>query len=94
MEHYINDKLKNTLGVLTKRRSEILALAPDVIAQLITEPRMMEVIDARLKPYCTSVLIHQVMALEIHPGEVAQPLHRDNALWKMPGRRIPGWASL
>lgn len=89
MEHHINDKLKNTLGVLTKRRSEILALAPDVIAQLITEPRMMEVIDARLKPYCTSVLIHQVMALEIHPGEVAQPLHRDNALWKMPGRRIP-----
>ena len=89
MEHFIDGEAKEILGGLTKRRSEILARAPEVIAQLVAQPRMMEIIDAHLKKHCTSVLIHQVMALEIHPGEVAQPLHRDNVLWKIPGRRIP-----
>ena len=89
MEHFIDEETKQTLGVLTKRRSEILARAPDVIDRIVAQPRMLEFIESYLTQHCTSVLLHQIMALEIHPGEVAQPLHRDNMLWPDPGRRIP-----
>ena len=77
------------LGVLTKRRSEILARVPELVGQLLTQPRLLELVDAHLKKYASTVLIHQVLSLEIYPGEIAQPLHRDNGLWPIPGRRFP-----
>ena len=94
MEHHFRDKLdsksgKSILGVLTKRRSEILARSPHLVGQLLTQPRLLELINSHLTTYATSVLIHQVLSVEINPGEVAQPLHRDNGLWPIPGRRIP-----
>ena len=94
MEHHFRDKLdsksgKAILGVLTKRRSEILARSPHLVGQLLTQPRLLELINSHLTTYATSVLIHQVLSVEINPGEVAQPLHRDNGLWPIPGRRIP-----
>ena len=55
----------------------------------MTQPRLLELINSHLTTYATSVLIHQVLSVEINPGEVAQPLHRDNGLWPIPGRRIP-----
>ena len=92
MEHFFDtskgSNLSN-LGVLTKRRSEILAEAPELMAQLLIQPRFMEVTRARLNKISTSVLIHQVMGLEVHPGEVAQGLHRDNSIWPIPGERAP-----
>ncbi len=94
MEHHFSDKIdsksgKSILGVLTKRRSEILARSPHLLGQLLTQPRLLELIKSHLTKYATSVLIHQVLSVEINPGEVAQPLHRDNGLWPIPGRRIP-----
>ena len=94
MEHHFRDKIdsksgKSILGVLTKRRSEILARSPHLLEQLLTQPRLLELIRSHLTKYATSVLIHQVLSVEINPGEVAQPLHRDNGLWPIPGRRIP-----
>ena len=88
MEHFYHEN-NEILGVLTKRRSEILAAAPDLMTKLLTQPRLMELVKGRLTKYATSVLIHQVMGLEIYPGEVAQRLHRDNAIWSIPGQRIP-----
>ena len=43
MEHHFRDKLdsksgKSILGVLTKRRSEILARSPHLVGQLLTQP--------------------------------------------------------
>lgn len=84
-----SNRTADNLGVLTKRKSEILATAPELMTQLLTEPRLMELINARLTKYATSVVLHQVMGLEIHPGEVVQRLHRDNGIWTIPGERIP-----
>ena len=94
MEHFFRGQTdsnpgESILGVLTKRRSEILARAPDLVGQLLTQPRLMELVNAHLTKYATSVLIHQVLSVEINPGEAAQDLHRDNGLWPIPGRRIP-----
>ena len=94
MEHFFRGQKdsnpgESILGVLTKRRSEILARSPDLIGQLLTQPRLLELVNAHLTKYATSVLIHQIISLEVLPGEVAQALHRDNALWPMPGNRIP-----
>jgi len=94
MEHFFRKQKdsnpgESILGVLTKRRSEILARAPDLVGQLVTQPRLMELVNGHLTKYATTVLIHQVLSLEIYPGEVAQALHRDNGLWPIPGHRIP-----
>ena len=94
MEHFFRGQTdknpgESILGVLTKRRSEILARSPDLVGQLLTQPRLLELVKAHLTKYATSVLIHQVLSLEVLPGEVAQALHRDNALWPIPGNRIP-----
>lgn len=89
MEHFFDTSKLGNLGVLTKRRSEILATAPELMTQLLNQPRFMEVTRARLTKISTSVLIHQVMGLEVHPGEVAQGLHRDNSIWPIPGERAP-----
>ena len=94
MEHFFlsGDKAKDQkqiLGVFTKRRAEILATAPELLGQLLTQPRLMELVKERLTKYATSVLIHSVLSLEIHPGEVGQPLHRDNGIWPIPGHRFP-----
>jgi ectoine hydroxylase-related dioxygenase (phytanoyl-CoA dioxygenase family) len=94
MEHFFRGQEdsnpgESILGVLTKRRSEILARSPDLVGQLLTQSRLLELVNAHLTKYATSVLIHQVLSLEVLPGEVAQALHRDNALWPIPGNRIP-----
>ena len=94
MEHHFRDQKDShpgdaILGVLTKRRSEILARSPHLVGQLLTQPRLLQLVDVHLKKYATTVLIHQILSLEIYPGEIAQPLHRDNGLWPIPGRRIP-----
>ena len=94
MEHFFRGQKdsnpgESILGVLTKRRSEILARSPDLVGQLLTQPRLLELVNAHLTKYATSVLIHQVLSVEVHPGEVAQALHRDNGLWPIPGNRIP-----
>ena len=44
MEHHFqsqkdNKPVETVLGVLTKRRSEILARAPELVGQLLTQPR-------------------------------------------------------
>ena len=66
-----------------------MARVPELVGQLLTQPRLLELVDAHLKKYASTVLIHQVLSLEIYPGEIAQPLHRDNGLWPIPGRRFP-----
>jgi ectoine hydroxylase-related dioxygenase (phytanoyl-CoA dioxygenase family) len=64
-------------GYKTLRLGGILALSR-ASADLIAHPRVMEVADAILKPHCENYRIGSCTAIEIHPGEADQELHRDD----------------
>ena len=55
-------------------------------AELIAHPRVMEIADAVLRPNCANYRIGSCTAIEIHPGEKAQALHRDDDFYPI---RIP-----
>ncbi|MDJ0779401.1 MAG: phytanoyl-CoA dioxygenase family protein [Gammaproteobacteria bacterium] len=73
-------------GYSTLRLGRILALSRSA-AELIAHPRVLEVADAILRPHCESYRIGSCTAIEIHPGEAAQALHRDDDIYPI---RIPG----
>lgn len=62
---------QNTLRVAT-----ILAVSRSA-AKLVAHPLVLEVADAILSPYCDNYRLNSSDAIEIHPGETAQILHRD-----------------
>ena len=62
---------QNTLRVPT-----ILAVSRST-AELVAHPLVLEVADAILGPYCDNYRLNSSDAIEIHPGETAQILHRD-----------------
>ena len=62
---------QNTLRVPT-----ILAVSR-LTAELVAHPLVLEVADAILGPYCDNYRLNSSDAIEIHPGETAQILHRD-----------------
>jgi ectoine hydroxylase-related dioxygenase (phytanoyl-CoA dioxygenase family) len=79
-------KFKNDFnGYRTLRLGGILGLSR-ASADLIAHPRVMEVADAVLKRHCSSYRIGSTTAIEIHPGEDAQVLHRDDGFYPM---RLP-----
>ena len=73
-------------GYKTLRLSAILAISR-TSAELVAHPRVMEVADAILLPYCMNYQIGSLTAIEIHPGEDEQLLHSDDAIYPI---RIPG----
>ncbi len=73
-------------GYSTKRLSAILAISR-TSAELIGHPRVLQVADAILLPYCLSYRIGSSTAIEIHPGETEQRLHPDGGIYPV---RIPG----
>ena len=73
-------------GYRTLRLGGILGLSR-ASADLIAHPRVLEVADAVLKRHCTNYRIGSSTAIEIHPGEAAQVLHRDDSFYPM---RLPG----
>jgi ectoine hydroxylase-related dioxygenase (phytanoyl-CoA dioxygenase family) len=72
-------------GYTTLRLGGILGLSR-ASADLIAHPRVMEVADAVLKRHCSTYRIGSTTAIEIHPGEEAQVLHRDDGFYPM---RLP-----
>ena len=64
-------------GYKTLRLGRILALSR-ASAELIAHPRAMDIADAVLRPHCSNYRIGSCTAIEIHPGEKAQALHRDD----------------
>ena len=72
-------------GYTTLRLGGILGLSR-ASADLIAHPRVMEVADAVLKRHCSNYRIGSTTAIEIHPGEDAQVLHRDDGFYPM---RLP-----
>jgi ectoine hydroxylase-related dioxygenase (phytanoyl-CoA dioxygenase family) len=79
-------KFKNDFnGYTTLRLGGILGLSR-ASADLIAHPLVMEVADAVLKRHCSNYRIGSTTAIEIHPGEQAQVLHRDDGFYPM---RLP-----
>ena len=72
-------------GYTTLRLGGILGLSR-ASADLIAHPRVMEVADAVLKRHCSNYRIGSTTAIEVHPGEDAQVLHRDDSFYPM---RLP-----
>lgn len=73
-------------GYKTLRISGILARSRSS-AELIAHPRVMEIADSVLLPHCINYRIGSATGIEIWPGEAAQLLHRDDAIYPV---RIPG----
>ena len=46
-------------------------------AKIVAHPFVLEVAKAILSPYCDNFRLNSSDAIEIHPGESAQKLHRD-----------------
>jgi ectoine hydroxylase-related dioxygenase (phytanoyl-CoA dioxygenase family) len=80
------DKFSNDFnGYKTLRLSGILGIS-QTSAELIAHPLVMAVADHILKRHCDNYQIGSCTAIEIHPGEKAQELHRDDDLYPL---RIP-----
>ena len=73
-------------GYKTLRLGGILGLST-TSAELIAHPDVMNIADAMLLPHCENYRIGSCTAIEIHPGEKAQTLHRDDDFYPIP---IPG----
>ena len=73
-------------GYTTLRVNSVLDLSP-ASAGIVGHRRMMEVLDAVLLPFCQSYLMGSNTAIEIHPGEGDQVLHRDDTIYPV---HIPG----
>ena len=72
-------------GYTTLRLGAVLSLSR-ASADIIAHPRVMEIADEVLKPNCACYRIGSCTAIEIHPGEKAQVLHRDDDFYPI---RIP-----
>ena len=72
-------------GYKTLRLSGILELSR-ASAELIGHSRVMEIANAVLRPHCENYRIGSCTAIEIHPGEADQILHRDDSFYPI---RIP-----
>ena len=84
-----DDLAQSVLGMRTKRRSDVLALDPELMEPFIAHPRVLELAEATLGKHCTTLLLHQAQANELHPSEKAQVFHRDaGSLWPIPGIRF------
>ena len=77
------------MGGLTKRLTRTLARSREVREQIALSPSVIALAEAILLPYCKNIRMHTLQVVEVHPGEEAQKLHRDDGLWPVPGTRYP-----
>ncbi|RKF16728.1 phytanoyl-CoA dioxygenase family protein [Roseovarius spongiae] len=81
------DKFANDFnGYRTRRCASILAHS-EAAADIIAHPLVTGVADRVLKRHCVNYRLGSSTAIEIHPGEGAQELHRDDDFYPI---RIPG----
>ncbi|MEM8660945.1 MAG: phytanoyl-CoA dioxygenase family protein [Pseudomonadota bacterium] len=63
-------------GQHTLRLAALLAVSRSA-ANLVAHPLVLEVANTILSPFCDNIRLNSSDAIEIHPGETAQRLHRD-----------------
>lgn len=73
-------------GYKTLRLNSVLDISR-ASAEIVGHERMLEILDPLLLPHCFSYRIGSSTAIEIHPGEGDQPLHRDDSIYPI---RMPG----
>ena len=67
-------------GMRTKRFGRLLTRAPGSAA-LAQHPLVLSVVRHLLEPWCDTIQLNLMQAIEIHPGELAQVPHRDHDMW-------------
>jgi ectoine hydroxylase-related dioxygenase (phytanoyl-CoA dioxygenase family) len=77
---YGEEEANEFLGYQTVRLNGIASMAPCYI-DLITDERLLGVMDHFLKPNCGQYLLNSSEVIEIHGGETAQELHVDDMIW-------------
>lgn len=70
-------------GYRTKRFGGLLKRSPHA-ADLVAHPLILAIAQRVLGPWCDRIQLNLAQAVEIHPGEVAQPPHRDQDMWGGP----------
>lgn len=75
-----NNKYDDFLGGYTVRLHGIAAKA-DSFGSVLTDERILEVMDQQLKPNSTDFRLSAAELIEIRGGETAQPIHRDDDSW-------------
>jgi ectoine hydroxylase-related dioxygenase (phytanoyl-CoA dioxygenase family) len=67
-------------GERTKRFGGVLKRSSHAEA-FVRHPLVLEVVEAVLSPYCDRFQLNLTQALQIFPGQRAQPPHRDEDMW-------------
>jgi hypothetical protein len=67
-------------GERTKRFGGVLKRSPHAEA-FVRHPLVLAVVEAVLGPYCDRFQLNLTQALQIFPGQGAQPPHRDEDMW-------------
>jgi ectoine hydroxylase-related dioxygenase (phytanoyl-CoA dioxygenase family) len=70
-------------GERTKRFGGVLKRSANAEA-FVRHPLVLEIVEAVLGPYCDRFQLNLTQALQIHPGQRAQPAHRDENMWGGP----------
>lgn len=76
------------LGLKTRRVNAMIAKIPSALRLINCEP-LVEWARRVMRPCAASILLNTSEFIEIHPGEKAQPLHRDTWCWAHAGS-VPG----
>ena len=72
-------------GRQTQRTGALVARTP-TCRSLIMNDTVLDAARSFLKPYTDRIILHLTQTIYIHPGNPAQPLHRDRLAW---GNHIP-----
>ncbi|NOX49596.1 MAG: phytanoyl-CoA dioxygenase family protein [Gammaproteobacteria bacterium] len=72
-------------GRRTQRTGALVARTP-TCRDLILNPTILNAAKSFLRPFSKKILLHLTQTIYIHPGNPAQPLHRDRLAW---GTHIP-----
>lgn len=75
-------------GWRTTRVGGLLDKAP-MTQELAMHPAILAIAEAVLKPACDYVQLNLTQAVRIHPGERAQPPHRDEEMWPCEKGGVP-----
>lgn len=65
----------------TSRRRNGLVAKSEACRELAIDPLVLAVCDGVLGPHCVNYRLHVTVLIELLPGEVRQPLHRDGGIY-------------
>lgn len=67
-------------GSKTKRTHSLIAKSV-VCQKMATDEKIINIMNGMLKPYCNTIQLNLTQGIQIHPGELAQVPHRDDAMF-------------